>query len=199
MVLQSLLSTIAAPISLLESFTGSFRQPFEPVQPEPNFGTPVNGTDGSGYGFRYTDVPVDRLGRFQARRVEHAVWYDGRFQSNDRVQRMQRGGWSQSTGQGEPIAWRRPEPSTVHLKLANDAASFPLNGKPARDDDDSDTASGNGSGFMLLLVCAVRSHRIFFSFLVSASDRSYEPTHDHIHNYLNLTLLILEARNIIDP
>jgi len=39
--------SIAAPISLLESFTGSFRQSSEFVQLD----TPVNETDSSGYDF----------------------------------------------------------------------------------------------------------------------------------------------------
>lgn len=86
MVPQSLLSTIAAPISLLESFTGSFRQSSEFVQLD----TLVNETDSSGYDFQYPNVPLDRIDRFQVYRVGHAMWYDGRFQGNDRLPCMQR-------------------------------------------------------------------------------------------------------------
>ena len=64
------LSAIAAPMSP-ESFTSLFRQSFEFVQLEPSFDTSVDETDGSGYAFRYPDVPLDRLGRFQIHRVWH--------------------------------------------------------------------------------------------------------------------------------
>jgi len=64
------MSAIAAQISP-ENFTSLFRQSFEIVQLEPHFDTSVDETDGSEYAFRYPDVPLDRLGRFQIHRVGH--------------------------------------------------------------------------------------------------------------------------------
>ena len=59
-----------------------------------------------------------------------------------------------------------------------------------------DAGSGNGTGFTFLLVRAVWSRRVCSSLLTSASAglTSQQGTHD----YSNLALLTLGARNIID-
>ena len=57
-------------------------------------------------------------------------------------------------------------------------------------------ASGNDSGFTVLLVCAVRSHRVSSSPITSASDGFDEPT--CLHDYSNPAPLTLDARNTID-
>jgi len=82
--------------------------------------------------------------------------------------------------------------------VANDStASFPLNrsaaAAAATTTVTDDTASGNGFGFTVLLVCAVWSCRVLS---IGASGRSDEPI--GTHDYSSPTLLTLHARNIID-
>ena len=105
------------------------------------------------------------------------------------TERKSDGRLSRSTPrQGEPITWR---------PVANDRASFPLNRSAAATTTATDDkASGNSSGFTILLVCAVRSLRIYSSPLISASDRFDDPS--CIHDYSNSSPLTFDARNIID-
>jgi hypothetical protein len=84
----SLLSVIAAPISLLESFTGSFLHSAGrsgscgsgPVLARPSAGPVVTGVLLGTLTFRSTDLAVSRIDR-----VGQAMSYDGRPQSNERA------------------------------------------------------------------------------------------------------------------
>jgi len=82
------------------------------------------------------------------------------------------------------ITWRQ-----LDAQLANDTVSFPLNqsATAAMTTVTDDKGFGNGSGFIVLLVCAVQSRRIYSSLLISASDRFDEPT--CIHDYSNRLLV----------
>ena len=82
--------------------------------------------------------------------------------------------------------------------VANDTTSFPLNRFAAVTTTTVTDAkgSGNGSGLTVLLVCAVRSRRIYSSPLISASYRFEDPS--CIHDYSNPSPLTLDACNIID-
>jgi hypothetical protein len=62
----SLLSAVAAPISLLENFRFVLvlRKSFKLMWFEPNFDVPANETDGSWYAFGYLDFPLGKLGPF---------------------------------------------------------------------------------------------------------------------------------------
>ena len=89
---------------------------------------------------------------------------------------------------------RSPGASCPHLTFVDDAASFPLN-RPATTTTE-DTAPDDGFEFTILLVCVVRSRRVFPH--LPPPHPMYLTSPQGIHDCSNPALLALNARNIVD-